>query len=258
MIKNFIMIYYERDRLTEFEKVNHQRYNSDKPKDFRLNVHRRLIELSKSRIRELYPKSEIHLIVDKKYNFEGVTEHVFEDMSPEHTSKLLMYNLLDEPAMYMDSDVLLVKPFDKSHIEVESPINPYNLNHRKVFDWNGQKYPYYSASVVYVSQPSEKIQREIQELHEKEFLYIKGTLGIKGGTHPLTSTNDEFSMSLYINQQGWEIKLFPDEVNVGRIRAAKEGGLPRIMKCQSVHYSGPKHLYEPELNEIRKKLAKFF
>tara|TARA_Y100000034_G_C6897865_1_gene414422 strand:- start:2171 stop:2956 length:786 start_codon:yes stop_codon:yes gene_type:complete len=260
-MKNFILIYYEREKLTDFEVVNHRRYNKDKPKDFRLNIHRQMVTLSESRIHELYPKAEIHLITDKKYDFPGITEHVFEDMDREHTSKLLIYGLLDEPAMYLDSDVILVRPFDKEHLTDCAPINPYSLNHRGTFNWNKKKLPYYSASVIYIPEPSKQMQEDIIKVHTDEFLYVKGSKGAGSDKpHPLTSTNDEFSMSLFIHQNEWKPTLSKD-VNVGRIRVNREGGFPRILTCQSVHYSGPKHLYEPELAKIRqhqsKKVAKF-
>jgi hypothetical protein len=251
MIKNFILIYYTRDQLTEFEKINHDRYHKNLPKDFRLNIHKKLLNLSCSRIKELYPKSEIHLISNQKTELP-VTHHIFENMEKQHTTKLLMYGLLNEPAMYIDNDVLLVRPFNINHLEVESPINPYNLNYRKIFTHKSIQYQYYSASVVYIKNPCKIMQQEMQNLHNEEFFLNNNTE--KNDDHPLSMYNDEYSMSMYIQKNNFKIKLFTNEVNVGRMRIENENR--KIQDFQSVHYSAPKHLFEPELAIIRKNEIK--
>lgn len=242
MLDNFILIYYEKDKLNHFELKRHEKYNPNLPIDFRLKIHKNLINLCIKRIKDLYPKATIHLITDKKRNWTNVIEHVFDNMN-DHTAKFAMYGLLNDPAMYIDSDVLLVKPFSKKHLDIDSPINPYDFNHINTFIWNGEVYNHYHSGVVYVKNPSQAMQKEIEYLYNVAF---KDTDILDG-----KSINDEYAMSMFISKRKLNITIFPGEVNV--MYHERFNDLKEMMKCQSIHYVGPKHLFEPHMKKIRER-----
>ena len=228
-IRNFITIRWDKQ---EMESPPPWLKVAKKPLDKHIEIHEKLFWQLAKQIRVIYPKSTLHVIKNKSIpNKNGIVFHALSVPS-SHMAKLEMYGLIEEPAMYIDTDVLLISKFTKQHIDVCGPFNYYSLNNsfNDVQLHAKKKLPIqmrfmYNAGMVWISKPSKKSVEDMKCLHEEYFnsLEVEEKIGFQIG--------DEHCASLYSLMNRIEMNLYP-EINVLR-RNVQE-----FEKCQSVHYTG--------------------
>lgn len=112
----------------------------------------RLLNIMLLQIHSMYKYATTHIITNLnniKINHNKVALHYFPKMKGHWGDKLRAYGLLDKPAMYLDTDVLLVKPFQASHLETNCDFRVYrNCGH-----FNGFKHDWYNNGIVWIKNP---------------------------------------------------------------------------------------------------------
>lgn len=200
-------------------------------------------------IRCLYPEARIHVMTnlpDEQY--PGLIYHHL-DFPSNHVCKFLLYGLLDVPAMYVDVDIILVRPFRAEHLQTENNFNCYSVSlFENLQQMTSKPLPVktdviYNAGLMWIPKPSKKIVADLQKLHETYF--SDDTYMTSRGKWPYV---DEYALSLYIKMQGINMNIIP-EVNMPRHRIT-ECLVPQSNKYQSIHYTGirSKGLIEKEYN----------
>jgi hypothetical protein len=179
-----------------------------------------------NRIRQLYPSSKIHVISNLPLEETGFILHE-TNMPDNWTSKFQIYSLLKEPAMYLDGDVVLLRPFENKHLETKERFNcytemTYNYIPRITNVPNGKTY---NAGVIWIPRPQREITQELQAIHNK-FFNREGFI-----------LNDEYSLGVYTQKHDMKMNLFP-EVNV--CSESVQDIQKTIKQAQSVHYRGVK------------------
>ena len=181
-------------------------------------------QLSKQ-IKILYPKAILHIITNEDHvDRDNLRFHRY-DFAPSHLAKNYMYGLLDEPAMYIDADVLLIRKFTKKELATEFPYTYFGGisggNFKKL-----AKKPIpvdveriYNAGMVWIPKPDKKITQNMMNLH---FEYFDNY-----------DISDEASATLYTHLN--EIKINGNsEINRSRAEISEQD----ILTHQSVHYTG--------------------
>jgi hypothetical protein len=244
-IDNFILIKYSKESLDapkHIKKVNMRQWNKNQQFMFDTMV---------EQLNFFYPLAKIHVLTNEKHeDFNNLIWHYHPELESNHNSKLLLYGLLDEPAMYIDNDILINKPFKKKHLATESPFNLYRLSTarplqslaRKKLDVKSDKQ--YNCGMIWIPRPSRQIVAEMQEIKKK---YFNDRKVIEGNS--AWFNNDEHPVSYFIARYGMKMKLFKD-VNVFRSQCEYEN----IFKVQSIHYTGvrSKNKFMKEYKEICK------
>lgn len=182
----------------------------------------RMHQLIVKQIRSLYPHANIHLITNRPRPSPDIISHIQPDLEPNNYAKLRIFDLIDEPAMYLDNDILLVRPFDQDHL-LGRPFNlyqkysPENMSRLP----EGQRgYPHFNTGIVWVSEPSHSLRREMESRRDEFRIYQ-------------SFVNDEYPVSDYIEDAGGHMNLIR-EVNFPR----SDVGECSIRDFQSLHYTG--------------------
>ena len=197
MIKDFILLYFEVEPTSKFFA--------------------RMLRLMLMQLDYWYPEAKVHILSNKKLaDTKQVVCHHEPTLKPCWSSKFLIYGLLDRPAMYLDLDVLLVRPFSAQDL-----LTDYNF---KVFWSSGPLYfgyNHYNNAVVWIPRPDKEITRRLALINQ---LY-----GFWKGGEPWHA-NDEFATSRYIYNNGW---YMPTN---GRVNVPKKLAGNYFHWFQSVHY----------------------
>lgn len=222
-IKNFITTKYYKKKL-EDKNGFYQYADEDFLKKWN-DLHEKLHRHLQYQLKCLYPEAHLHVITNEYFqNNKKVTYHKF-DFEGNHLIKLFMYDLIPEPAMYLDSDILLFRRFKDHELPNTYDFNLYNasmINFEKMIP---VKLPIqikklYNAGVVYISNPNKKLTNNLFEIYEKYFK-IKNC-----------NITDETCISFFIEQQ--KINMFEsNEINISKSMCMKD-----FFKKQSVHYIG--------------------
>jgi len=203
----FILVQFENDYPTERLKKYYQ--NTDA-----------FHELMLRQIDNLYEDYEIHVITNqRRKSTNRVRYHYFENLEKNLYAKLQVFGLLDEPAMYLDNDILLVRKFENKHL-VGDPFNLYQIYDLiPLLPEHMQSYTHYNTGVMWISKPSKDITESL--------------IGIKDYflCHDDDWVNDEYPVSYMIGSFGFKMQLM-DEVNAYRNRISD------LTQYQSVHYTG--------------------
>lgn len=221
MIKNFILIYYKKNDL-DLDVCDH--FTKNIYLQSQINIFCKMIK----QIKYHYPHSFIHVITNEDICKEfNVIIHK-KDIKNNHCSKFLIYNLLDEPAMYLDCDIILTRRFTSSELDTIYPIKFFRKNGK--YDFSKLSYSFkenidaYNAGVVWVKNPNKSIVQDLTFI-EDTFLNNKEFIK-KNGFWPY---NDEYSISYYLNSKKWK---FEESETVNIVPENKNGF------TQSIHYTG--------------------
>lgn len=176
----------------------------------------------------LYPKATLHIITNEDHVDRG--NMVFHKLNfpPSHVAKIHMYGLLDEPCMYMDSDILFMDKFTEEELDCEGPFNFFGSLSRGDVQKNASKplpcpVPVlYNAGLVWIPRPSAAMVEEMMALHQEYFANDKEIL-----------VGDEAAASLYVFLHDIKMKYEP-RINVHRGRISNKD----LSSQQTVHYSG--------------------
>lgn len=185
----------------------------------------KLLQKLSNQIKVLYPKATLHIITNEDHQNKGnIHFHKF-DFAPSHVAKNYMYGLLDEPAMYIDADVILVRKFTKKELSIDYPytyfggISGGNIKKlaKKPTPCDVEKI--YNAGMVWIQKPNKKITESMMNLH---FEYFDNY-----------DVSDEASATLYTHLNN--IQIIPNfKIN----RSRSEIDEDEILHHQSVHYTG--------------------
>jgi hypothetical protein len=234
-LKNFILLYYKKDFLSDHE-IDKNTRNPENP--IQLDTHLKMFKLCYKRIKHLYPKSTIHVISNVNKFIDDSEWYHRENISLDYTNKFQIYGLINEPAIYIDNDIMLLKKFTDLQLDVDVEINPYQVGWKNYFFKNKVKYFHFSACALLLKNPSKELQNKIIQIHQDFF--VKET------------DNDEFALSKYLEDtnQKSKVKMF-EEIGYPRswIKNKKDLFFSNI---QSIHYSFPKYLYEIEIEKLYK------
>lgn len=244
-IENFILIKYRKDNYDAPSSVKHKLPSLDKWNELQDII----FETAISRLHLFYPDSTIHIITNEtnKKNSDKIIFHQ-DDVPTNWSTKLLVYGLLDVPAMYLDTDILLLKPFEEKHLRTAAPFNLYEmtslrnlqmLSKKKLeFTCKGQ----FNCGMIWISRPSKAIVEELQRI-KKEYFNNKDLIESK----KLWFHNDEYTVTYFVKKYNMKMKFFPG-VNVFRDRCQFED----ISSFQSVHYASidGKKLFLKEYKKI--------
>ena len=190
-------------------------------------------DLMIKQIYALYDDFEIHVItnVDKPSN-NKVTYHYLPDLEKSNYAKLLMFGLLDKPAMYLDNDIILLRKFAEEHLPEENDFNLYQQFDVPIPDGYPPfmyDYPHYNSGMIWIPRPNKQITEVLQKIKDK---FPK---------HEGDWTADEYPINYFIYAFAMKMKLFP-EVNAYR----KSTKIP-LKDCHSIHYAGIKEKFVEEL-----------
>jgi len=212
---NFIMVNYT----NKYEKENLIKYYEDTKKRQALTI---------KRIRQVYNNAKIHIVTDSldDINYD-VNYHYMPEIEKNNYSKLLIFGLLKEPAIYLDNDVILLRKFTEEELPFDYPFNLYakyqEEDTKKVLEQGlGEGYHHYNTGVVWIPKPSKKITDELMLLRDRFNIYNNGW------------TNDEYPISFYVHAHGF--KMFESE-KVNRYRNL----VSKISDEQSIHYTGKEY-----------------
>lgn len=218
---NFILVQY-----------CHQYQDSQNLKDYYSNSERHH-RLMVRQIRNLYPDASIHVITDTQRKEDGVTWHYIPDLEKNNYAKLHVFSLLNEPAIYIDNDIILVRRFATEELPSQSPFNLYQT-YKDVSRLTPemQKYKHYNTGIIYIAKPSIAITDELLGLRDRFRIHKNGWV------------NDEYPISHFVHSHNLQM-LEIDQVNKYREDIAPEA----INSYQSVHYTGCKELLLAEYHK---------
>lgn len=232
MIKDFLLIYYENKDLTYLENLRNSLYPKEQYHEIYSNLQRPFLLLSLNRIVELYPESKIHILTNQRISISKkarIYQHVVEDLPRNHLAKFMIYNLLDEPCMYLDTDIILNRRFNEEDLQCEGKFNMFRSYHlKRLADYLGiDDFIAYNAGIVWIKEPSAKLVSEFETIHRNIFCDMP-----KLARHGLNQNVDEFSISYYCRKNC--IKMNLSEA-IGKPRGQIQSK-DELIKYQSLHY----------------------
>ena len=253
MIDNFILVHYRRDafdNMPEYEK----KANGNIDMVAWADIHFRLLRQQIAQIRSMYPRAKIHLITSELNVPSNVICHWSPASPKNHICKLAIYDLLDEPAMYIDSDILLLRPFEEQHLTTTNSFNTYRSH--STYDFRkvaSKELPFHipcqpNAGMVWIPKPSKALAQELYEIHSDYFNDKQRFLD-----NNYWADNDELALAFYIQKHQIKMNEFRD-VSVPR----SWPNLGDIRQYHSIHYTGIetswKKLCLVEYTEYKRKM----
>jgi len=227
MVNNFILVHYERHC---FENAPKHLRNRDYDFATWNGTHKALLKNQIKSISKLYPDSKIHVLTNMHLDANNVFLH-HEDLPSNHLCKFKIYSLLDEPAMFLDTDVCLKRPFDVKHLKCNEYFNLYNkymLDHQIL---SPKKLPFrvlegFNTAAVWIPFPDKSVTSDLIRIHNEffsdlDFLSSKNRWG----------NNDEPAVSFYVRKHGLRMNLCPEV-------AGDVHTLSLTIDYQSIHYPG--------------------
>jgi len=228
-IENFILIKYRKNTFDAPESVHHKLPTLDKWNELQDTI----FEIMLSHLRTLYPDSNVHIITNEKgKDLHKVVYHQ-DNVEPNWGTKLLVYGLLDVPAMYLDTDILLLKPFEEEHLITSAPFNLYEMTSPRNLQMLSKKKleveckGQFNCGMIWIPKPSMAIVEEMKRIKQEYFNNKKWIENRKLWFH-----NDEYTATYFVRKYGLKMKRFLG-VNVFRSRCKFE----EIPTFQSVHYA---------------------
>lgn len=224
---NFILVNYKNN----YTKPNLATYYKNNEKFFVLAV---------KQIKSLYPEAIIHVVTDEPKQSNDLVYHYIKGLEKNNYAKLHVLDLLEEPAIFMDTDILLLKRFENL-----PDAECFNL-FQEYLDTSSlpkhmQAYTHYNTGVIWIPKPSKEIANEIRSIKNDFLIHKNGWV------------NDEYPISYAINKLG--LKMVK-QITVNQYRS-KIVSFKDLFSYQSVHYTGSdylKNLLIEEYNLLKVKL----
>ena len=127
MVENFILVHFEKKVKNAIDIWSEDNLFLEKN---RFEIQAKFFHHMIKQIRFFYRYSNIHIICkDKSHPLlqnKSLILHEFPDMPTTNLSKLNAFGLLNEPAILIDCDIMMLKPFDKHHLETKNPFNLFS------------------------------------------------------------------------------------------------------------------------------------
>jgi hypothetical protein len=174
-----------------------------------------------ARVRLLYPKAQFHLLTNVDEEVPGFTVHYRPDMPNSYQARFHLFGLLDRPAMHLDMDIYLIRPFTSSQLSGKEPFKFFTW----VSHWMRLYKPlpkefsrHYNGGMIWLRYAGQRLCREFSELAATRF--------------PRVSL-DDIVMSYYCHEHGFEFENHP------RVNRLVFVDTPPDPSAQSLHFIGP-------------------
>lgn len=233
-IRNFILLKYKRPELIvpSIEKF------SEEDKNFYLDCQEVLFYRTIEQIQYFHPKSHIHVLTNETIkSCDNISYYIYNESWVNHICKFKLYSLINEPAMYVDLDVVFSKPVPSMENYSEYPFYFFNISHgENIQKYSNKKLPNnnnitYNSGMVWINKPHNNITERLINLHETYFNDAEMILSKNSWPN-----NDEHALSLLVAMEKLHMPL-NDKINVSRNKLSKIT-LEEISKLQSIHYTG--------------------
>jgi hypothetical protein len=136
--------------------------------------------------------------------------------------------------MYIDTDILIGRHFERKHLQTKLPFNLFRLSTTRPLQSLSRKSlglstdRQYNCGMIWIPRPSGHIVAEMRRIRE-EFFGEKGWIERESAWF----NNDEHPVSYFVAKYGMRMRLHED-VNVFRSRCRYKD----IFGAQSIHYTG--------------------
>lgn len=231
MIKNFILLFYQNKDESYVNEPKMSSVNKNEFQSIYKGMQRPFLNISVKMLSHFYPESTIHILTNDalKSSSKNVCVHIKSDLPRNHLSKFKIYNLINEPAMYMDTDILINRQFPETATSTPNDINMFQkYNSKRLSNYLGvESVIAYSASIIWINKPSDQLNCELEEINRSIFSDDKKLM-----ENDMCRNNDEFALSYYCMKRQIEMRL--DE-SISKPRA--QISVDEINKYQSVHYT---------------------
>lgn len=216
MIKNFITVKYLKNKIESKLNCEVSEYNK---------IQEIIFDQLCKQLKLLYPDSVLHVITNKYVADSSSVKYYEFPIESNHFSKFYIYDLLDKPAMYTDTDVLFRKKFSKFHLDADR-LCYYGYSPTRIQSMTSIKIPDYmclNAGICYIV-PGLIKSKDLFDLNQYYFVDNK----IK------EVTTDEPAVTLLVNERNLFVNKTNKEVNVFRSNIKNINDT----KYQSIHYTG--------------------
>lgn len=224
---NFILVNYKNDYC--IKKLADYYTHSDK-----------FFLLSIRQIKKIYPDAVIHVIADRLMKSNDFICHYIENLEKNNYAKLNIFDLLDEPALYIDTDVLLIKRFENLPNE-ECFYLFQEYQELSLLPKFMQKYTHYNTGVVWIPKPNKEISKQIKAVKNNFLIHKNGWV------------NDEYPISWIVHKL--KMKMVKNS-NINCFRSSISC-FKDVLNYQTVHYTGNeyyKNLFLQEYNLLNIKI----
>jgi len=231
-IKNFILIRYKRNKWDNMPPSIHKKYASMNMQEWD-DVQESLYQQQIKQLKTIYPKCVIHLLTNDISRVDpNVVIHCFPNLNSNHVSKLKVYGLISEPAMYLDNDIIINRKWNNEQLPTQNPMNmyvrspDYDIQALASKNLPIQINHHYNAGIIWIPKPSKKLSDDLFSIHE-EYFSDKSKIMNQGKW----ADSDELPVALYAAQHKITMKL-DNTISVSRIN------LNDFHQPQSIHYTG--------------------
>lgn len=233
-IINFILIRYKRKKWDNMPPLIKEKYSCMNMEEWD-NVQEDLYQQQIKQLNKIYHGCTIHVLTNDALRIDqNVIIHCFPELESNHVSKLKVYGLIDEPAMYLDNDIIINRRWNDDQLPMQNPINLYIQS--KNYDIQAlasKSLPikityHYNAGVIWIPKPSKQLSDTLFSIHE-EYFSDKENIMSQGKW----ADSDELPVALYAAQNKITMKL-DDTISVDR-QILNEYN---FKYQQSVHYTG--------------------
>lgn len=116
------------------------------------------LDFATRRAKKVHPEAKIHVLTNLRIRLPGVVTHYDSNLPANYLAKLHIYEVLDEPFIYLDNDVYLQRPFQERHLDYDLPFLLFNVT--GLFHYpTPMELPAglkrYNSGIVYVPSPIE-------------------------------------------------------------------------------------------------------
>ncbi len=234
-IKNFLLLKYKREELISPKNHNY----TDQDKSIYLECQDALFYRAVEQINFFHPKSHIHVLTNEKLPpLKNTSYCVFNENWTNMICKFKLYSLIDEPAMYVDLDVVFNYPLPSMQEYQEYPFYFFNVSWgENIQNYTQKNLPanhniVYNSGVTWINKPSKELTDQLLDLQE---FYFNDTNMILSKN--LWAYNDEHALSLLTSIKNYKMPI-SSTINVSRNKLNKNLEKKTIKDFQSIHYTG--------------------
>lgn len=229
-IENFLLLKYRRPQL--IPPPNSDYTAADK--SLYLACQDILYYRSVEQIQHFYPRAHIHVLTNETLPSQaGISYYRFDEEWTNHICKFRLYSLLNEPAMYVDLDIVLNKPFPRMDRFKEYAFYCFNLSYgENIQQYSAKPLPSnpevtYNSGVVWIAKPHPNVTADLLSIHERYFNDVDMIFAKNRWPY-----NDEHALAFYAAERNYEMPL-DKRINMPRKRIKDSFDL-----YQSIHYNG--------------------
>lgn len=243
--QKFILVRYHRNNFNNVSLKYKAKWTIDNPAKSLTrwnNIQDKLFTNQIWQLQHFYPNCKIHLVTnDHELFHKDCTNHLVDGES-NLILKLNVFGLLTEPAVYLDLDLLHLRPLTPEVLP-KCIFNLYDCYSPEKSYFRPDIFPkilsqpldikppivQYLSHIIWINEPSKKISDAMLELHWKHFADKERMLYVGR-----SADGDELALSVYIKQHNLKMILNP---NVGANRK-QFTRIPSNEKIFMLHYTG--------------------